>query len=401
MTTAPDPSREHRGYPGLNAIRAAGALMVLTTHTAFDTGQVPRGWTGAVLARMDFGVALFFVLSGFLLGRPFLLRGARGLPAPALTAYFWKRALRILPLYWVVVLATLIFEPDNGYVTPMMWVRNFTLTQLYHPDFLPQGLTQMWSLATEAAFYVLLPFLCALLLGRATRRRRSLPVVRVYALLGLVSVGGLVWQATVATVPGARGHFAQWLPGYLPWFCVGLALATSSVLEQVGSRVTPVRWCQSLARDPLGCWVAAALVFGLACTPLAGPRTLVTPTGWEAGCKCVLYAVSSGLVVLPLVFGHLQEHPIRRWCNQRVPFFLGEISYGVFCLHLLVLNAVLRQAQFGIFGGHFVAVWTLTAALSIALATVTYYTIERPCLRLKTWPRSGRSERDEHQQVAV
>ena len=85
MTTAPDPSREHRGYPGLNALRAAGALMVLTTHTAFDTGQVPRGWTGAVLARMDFGVALFFVLSGFLLGRPFLLRGARGLPAPALT----------------------------------------------------------------------------------------------------------------------------------------------------------------------------------------------------------------------------------------------------------------------------------------------------------------------------
>ena len=84
-----------------------------------------------------------------------------------------------------------------------------------------------------------------------------------------------------------------------------------------------------------------------------------------------------------------------------MPFFLGEISYGVFCLHLLVLNAVLRQAQFGIFGGHFVAVWTLTAALSIALATVTYYTIERPCLRLKTWPRSGRSERDEHQQVAV
>ena len=50
-------------------------------------------------------------------------------------------------------------------MTPMMWVRNFTLTQLYHPDLLPQGLTQMWSLATEAAFYVLLPFLCALLLG--------------------------------------------------------------------------------------------------------------------------------------------------------------------------------------------------------------------------------------------
>jgi peptidoglycan/LPS O-acetylase OafA/YrhL len=401
VTTVPDPSREHRGYPGLNALRATGALMVLTTHTAFDTGQVPRGWTGAVLARMDFGVALFFVLSGFLLGRPFLLRGARGLRAPALTSYFWKRALRILPLYWLVVLVTMLVEPGNDYVTPGMWVRNFTLTQLYHADLLPQGLTQMWSLVTEAAFYVLLPFLCALLLGRATRRRRSLPVARVYLLLGLVSIAGIAWQATMATVPGSRGHFAQWLPGYLPWFCVGLALATTSVLEQVGSRVTPVRWCRSLAADPLGCWVAAALVFGLACTPLAGPRTLLAPTSWEAGSKCVLYALSSGLAVLPLVFGHLQEHPIRRWCNHPVPFFLGEISYGIFCLHLLVLNGVLRQSQFGIFQGHFVSVWTLTTLVSVSLATLTYYAVERPCLRLKSWRRSDRTGEEEPQQVAV
>src|SRR4029077_8733748 len=168
-----------------------------------------------------------------------------------------------------------------------------------------------------------------------------------------------------------------------------------------GSHLAPVRWCQSLARDPLGCWVAAALVFGLACTPLTGPRTLISPTSWEAGCKCVLYGVSSGLAVLPLVFGRLQEHPIRRWCNHPVPFFLGEISYGVFCIHVLVLNAVLRRPPFGIFQGHFLAVWTLTALVSVGLATVTYYTVERPCLRLKTLRRSDRAGEDEHQQVPV
>src|SRR5262245_31908890 len=164
MTAVPTPALEHRGYPGLNALRALGALMVLTTHTGFNTGQILVGWTGAVIARMDFGVALFFVLSGFLLGRPFLLRGALGQPRSSLRTYFWKRALRILPLYWVVVLATMTLASGNDYVMPTMWLRNFTLTQLYHPDLLPQGLTQMWSLATEAAFYVVLPFLCMVLI---------------------------------------------------------------------------------------------------------------------------------------------------------------------------------------------------------------------------------------------
>ncbi|MBO0845145.1 MAG: acyltransferase [Nocardioides sp.] len=380
----PSPAREHRGYPGLNALRALGALMVLTTHTGFDTGRILHGWFGAVITRMDFGVAIFFVLSGFLLGRPFLLRGALGQPAPRLRSYFWKRALRILPLYWVVILATIVFQPGNDYVTPAMWARNFTLTQLYHPDLLPQGLTQMWSLATEAAFYVVLPFLCMVLIGRRGRGRSQLRPARVYVILGIISALGVAWQAHVAPIPGVHGHYAQWLPGYLPWFAVGLALATASVTEQLGRESAATRFCERLASDPLGCWLAAALVYGICCTPLIGPRTLVAQTSWEGGLKCVLYAVSSGLLVLPLVFGHMQEHPIRRWCNRPLPFFLGEISYGIFCIHLLVLNAVLRLPQFGIFGGHFAAVWVITATVTIGLATLSYYGIERPFLRLKS-----------------
>jgi peptidoglycan/LPS O-acetylase OafA/YrhL len=382
-TQAPSPPREHRGYPGLNALRALGALMVLTTHTGFDTGRILHGWFGAVITRMDFGVAIFFVLSGFLLGRPFLLRGALGRPPSSVRTYFWKRALRILPLYWAVIVATILFQPGNDYVTPQMWFRNFTLTQLYHPDLLPQGLTQMWSLATEAAFYVVLPFLSMLLIGRPHRGGRFRDV-RVYVILGIVVVVGVAWQASAATIPGVHGHYAQWLPGYLPWFAVGLALATASVTEQLGTESVATRFCERMASDPLGCWLAAALVYGICCTPLIGPRTLIAQTAWEAGIKCVLYAVASGLLVLPLVFGHLQEHPIRHWCNHPVPFFLGEISYGIFCIHLLVLNAVLRRPEFGIFQGHFGAVWVITAAVTVGLATLSYYVIERPFLRLKT-----------------
>ena len=93
-----------RSFPTLNAVRAAGALMVVCTHVAFDTGQINRGWTGAALSRMDFGVTLFFILSGFLLSRPFLLNTAREAAHPSWRHYFWKRALRILPLYWLFTL---------------------------------------------------------------------------------------------------------------------------------------------------------------------------------------------------------------------------------------------------------------------------------------------------------
>ncbi len=85
-------------FPVLDTLRAVGALAVLTTHTAFQTGEyLGNGVGGMLLARLDVGVAIFFVLSGFLLSRPYLARRALGLPAPALGTYYEKRVLRIFP----------------------------------------------------------------------------------------------------------------------------------------------------------------------------------------------------------------------------------------------------------------------------------------------------------------
>ncbi len=227
MNAPSQPSARHY-YPGLNALRGVGALMVLSTHSAFNTGRIIDGWTGAMLARFDFGVAIFFVLSGFLLGRPFLMRAASGRVAPSTGHYLWKRALRILPLYWFTVLVVATSEPLNeGLFSTSDWLRNITLTQLYRPGLLPFGLTQMWSLVTEVAFYLVLPLLCWLLLWR-----RSFSETRILLTLGVLSVAGLVWMAWAATVPGAEGHFAQWLPGYFGWFAVGMGLATVSVADR-------------------------------------------------------------------------------------------------------------------------------------------------------------------------
>ena len=140
-----------RTFPTLNAVRAAGAIMVVLTHVAFNTGQVTQGWTGAILARLDFGVTLFFILSGFLLSRPFYLARCSGRSLPSVRHYYWKRALRILPLYWVVVAVALLADPANAGATPRRWAADLTLTQVYRLMVPSSSLTQMWSLCVEVA----------------------------------------------------------------------------------------------------------------------------------------------------------------------------------------------------------------------------------------------------------
>ncbi|MDX6375119.1 MAG: hypothetical protein QOD98_4107 [Nocardioidaceae bacterium] len=366
-----------RTFPALNAVRAAGALMVVLTHAAFNTGRINDGWVGAMLARFDFGVTLFFVLSGFLLSRPWFVAAALGEREPSARHYLWKRALRILPLYWVVVVAAFLVDPQNKDATWQDWVSQLTLTQLYRHDLLASSLTQMWSLCTEVAFYLVLPLICVALIGR---RATTLRLNRVLAGAGLIALAGVVWQAVVAQIPGYQAHYAQWLPGYLPWFMIGLAFAAISadlavhprphVLEQLGSDLT-------------GCWILAVAVFALACSPLAGPRLLLTPDGWQAGAKVVLYGVAGAFFVLPLVFGPEREGWARKQLTGPVPFWLGDISYGIFAIHMVVLNLVFRALDLNVFTGRFLTVALLTLGAALVLATLSFYLFEKPILRLK------------------
>src|SRR5262245_53000239 len=151
--------------PALDALRALGSIAVVGTHVGFWTGASLSGTWGGVLTRLNAGVAVFFVLSGFLLFRPFVLARAHGGVAPSVATYLRRRALRILPAYWVCVAVCLTVLPQSVAVSGGEWLRYLTLTQIYVPNWGRPGLTQTWSLATEAAFYVLLPLLAALALA--------------------------------------------------------------------------------------------------------------------------------------------------------------------------------------------------------------------------------------------
>jgi peptidoglycan/LPS O-acetylase OafA/YrhL len=334
-----------RVLPALDGLRAVAATAVLLTHVAFRTGESTAGAGGALLGRFDAGVAVFFVLSGF------LLYPAR----PPLRRYGLRRAARILPAYWLLLAVVAVLGATAGYasVPGSFW----WLGQTYTGDTVAGPLTQTWSLCAEVAFYAALPGLAWL------ARRWEWPVI---AGCVLVAYG---WIALVH-LAGLPDRMLLWLPGHLDWFAVGMAVAV------VARRGVPARLAQ-LAAAPGTCWAAAGALLFLLATPVAGPLTLAPIPGAAALVKEAGYAVVAALLLVPSALGP------QRGLLTSPPFRLaGRWSYGIFLWHLVVLDGVYRLTGWADFSGRMLAVTLLTAAGSAVLGGLSWGLVERPALRL-------------------
>jgi peptidoglycan/LPS O-acetylase OafA/YrhL len=344
----------------LTGIRAVAALLVVATHAAYTTGKYIEGYFGLVCARMEMGVPIFFVLSGFLLFRPWVKSLATGGPEPSLRRYARHRVRRIMPAYVVTVLiAYVIYHfrtagPNPGH-TWIGLLRNLTLTQIYTfrylPGFLHQGLTQMWSLAVEAAFYVVLPLLAYLLLvvlcGRQWRPRLLLFG------LGTLMLISPVWLVVVHLTTSVPNGARLWLPTYLIWFLAGMSL---TVLQAMRVR------CYAFIALPL-----AVVCYFIASTPIAGDPT-TSPLGLsQALYKAVFYAAISGLAVAPLALGNQGWYS--RFLATRPMVWIGEISYEIFLIHLITMEfAMVYVMRDHVYTGSMAGLFLATMVLTIPLA---------------------------------
>ncbi|GEP32856.1 acyltransferase [Nocardioides szechwanensis] len=380
-------------FPALDTMRAIAAIAVLATHASFWGGAYAQPVFGTALARLDIGVAIFFVLSGFLLARPFLSRHARGRPAPSTGRYLWKRALRILPVYVVAVVTALVLLPGNDGAGPTTWVKTLLLGNIYVDGGLPDGLTQMWSLSTEVAFYLVLPVLMWVALSRG--RSGAASASRVGTLVGVLVLVNMAWVLDLAARLDLEGATpALWLPSYLTWFSVGIVLAACGVHLDQGGADGAGGWSRfavavrEMGRLPGVCWTAGLAIFAIAATPIAGPSTLIAPTLGEALAKNLLYAAAAGLLILPGIFADPGGRYVR---VLSLPLLrhLGHISYGVFCMHLVILELVARWLDLELFRGRTLELFAVTLALSLLVAELLYWLLERPAMRLKDLSRPG------------
>ncbi len=368
--------------PVLDGLRGIAAFMVLTTHVAFHTGEVFRGVPGALLSRLDFGVALFFTLSGFLLTRPWLAHRLAGTSEPSTRRYLVRRAARILPAYWAA-LAVVLLTTARG-TSPGAAVSNVLLTQTYTDDLL-SGFTQTWSLCTEVAFYLVLPLAAPLVAAVAVRS----PARAGWLLLGAlpVSWAWTAWAALDGTLPLSA---AVWLPGHLDWFAAGMAVA---LLEQVCRRSpdsTAAQVTAALAARPGTLVALAAAVFWLSAGPLGGPQTLSTPAPLVAVSKEALYCAAAATLLAACAFADQGRGVIATVLAGRVGRMLGRFSYGVFLWHLVVLAGVFAVTGLSLFSGWFWPVLGATATVTLAVAALSWHLLEAPVLR---WAHRDRGRR--------
>ena len=376
-------------FPALDSIRGAAALAVLLTHVAFATGATSDGAIGAVLARLDYGVALFFLLSGFLLTRPWLMAAALATPRVSIRVYAVRRFARIIPLYWLVLAVVLIAVPANQGMSPQNIALNGLLLQIYPADALPHALTQAWSLATEASFYAALPLLAPLLVlaarprGSAWRPRRPVVMIALFIIAGLVFIA--VVRAPGSPLPSQAGF---WLPYSIGWFALGMLLSVLDVSNR-SSGLRRVRAALIPLSTHLGTsWAIAVAAFLLASTPIAGPRAFEAATDPLAAiAKSLLYGTSAFFVLLPLILQPRGEGVVRRALQSRLGRWFGDTSYGVFLWHLLILEGVMWALGIEPFTGGFIVVAALTYIGTLVVADVSYRTLEQPLMR---WASSYR-----------
>lgn len=376
-------------FPLMDSVRGIAILLVVVNHcTALTGGWSASGW-GHFALYADIGVLVFFVLSGFLLYRPFAVAHAGFRAAPRLGDYVRRRALRIVPGYWLAVTLLAIWPGVPGVFTGDWW-RYYFFAQAYSSRTVSHGVASAWSLCVEVTFYLLLPLFSAAVSGFVARRARrpwwqvELVAIGAFAAFGLVSVA-------------ATRHY-QWpqpltytLPAMTEMFALGMGLAVASVAMQ--GREQASRVLRVMARRPGVSWGLAALFFVIAIYPFDIRTAQQASTLHFVGNR-VMLGLAALLLVAPAAFagGGL----VRRVLSWRFLSWIGLISYGIFLWHF-ALAAWLADFRPGITSpglhvfqhlSHFKTIlfFAATLALSVAVASASYYGVELRFLALKELP---------------
>lgn len=362
-------------------MRAVAVMAVVLVHVAVASGAVGPSILGRLLAHLNIGVTIFFLISGFLLYRPFIAHRGGGAPAPKTSQYAKRRLLRIYPAYWLA-LTVLVVVPGQTGIVDGDWLRQYSLlhalpiggdtTCLTAP--LDCDLAHTWSLAAEVTFYAALP-LYVLISGLLARGRGRGGWMR----LDLLLLAGLAAASVIVQFAVIDGAPKPWVGAsvivFMFWFALGMALAVVSVgLEQ---RDHPPKVIALIAARPLYPWLLAFAGYALLTAYLPAAPFLVAKG--DLLVAHVGFGLIALLLMLPAVFGDGSGGLPRRLLATPLVSWLGLVSYGIFLWHY----AIAFWLGSGDLDNGFWVVLAGTLALTIPIAATSYYLIERPILRLK------------------
>ena len=370
---------------GLDGLRAIAAFAVFFHHVGFHSGRTYDGAIGRYIGRLDIGVPIFFVLSGFLLFRPIAAAVIDERPLRPTAEYLWRRFMRIYPAFWAALLLIVLFTSEDlgladGITTSL-------LSHIYWTDHVVGPIPQAWSLATEVSFYLVLPLFARFLIpwladrGRPQRRNALFVFVAGCYLLSVffrICMLGLDNQWSVDAL--------LWLPGMFDYFAIGMALGVARVGFEHGS-VQRVR-LERLAAPAGWWWIGAALLFYVVSQRM-GLALGLDVASWprEIGRQFVYGAIGFALL-FPLVFGTDRRSYVRRFVASRPMDWLGKISYSIYLWHMaFIVHPWGPMTEFfgevKLFETNYWRLCIVAFIPMFVVAVASYYLVERLGLRMQ------------------
>jgi len=364
-------------FPLFDSLRAIAAMSIFFFHIAFVLHLLGGRTLSPWLAQLNVGVPIFFLISGFLLYRPFAQTRFSGDPPPETVPYFIRRIFRIVPAYWVALTIVAVWLDLHDVFTASGVGTYYGFFQVYRHSTVTGGIGPAWTIDTEIAFYILLPIWAFLL--RRIRFRGVAGFARSEgALLGVLFVGGFL--AKLIAVHNTPFHpltlpaVLYTLPAYLDYFAIGMGLAVASVALAGRDDAGFVRLIDRAPWLPVAVGAFAFYLLGTHIGPLG--HGWGTQFMWQHYLKAV---VGIGLL-LPAIFGDPARGFVRRVLGNRALLWLGMISYAFYLWHLAILTKLDRSGLAESVGG--VAFTIIGFACTTAVAAASWYLVERHALRL-------------------
>jgi peptidoglycan/LPS O-acetylase OafA/YrhL len=368
------------------------ALSVLVVHFAIATDLVVRpGWEA--LSRLDLGVSVFFVISGFLLYRPFVVAHLEARAAPRFRPFMRRRLLRIVPAYWVAL--TIIglsggLQHVDGWGLPLY----FGFAHVYVLPYALGGMGQAWSLCTEMSFYLVLPAY-AWLVGRGARDRAEQIRVELWV-LAAVYAGSFAFGAITGHLGmwDSNPTMRLWLPAKADQFALGMFLAVVSAAW--AGRPSAAMRVLGHPRAALVSWGIAFLIFWVVAYRVVVPPIVSVEAALELE---LFYGLIGFFLVFPAVIGSHAGGVVRSFLRSRPMQFAGLVSYGIYLWHQKAIRLVVgwTGGERRVFGTYwpegrpsYIVLLVLSVALTVTIAALSYYVVERRFLRLKR--KSGENE---------